>query len=170
MRLVSILSRDGARSRNAMDELESSFGRIVLSSRPYPFDMSGYYEQEMGEGLERIWLAFETLAPPERIVEWKTLCAGMEDRLRDGRGRTVYLDPGYMDLGKLVLASFKEAPDKVYMGRGVWAHTCLRYGSGGFRAPGHSFPDFKDGRFDEYMMQVRDAYKHMLRSIRGAAR
>ena len=67
-----------------------------------------------------------------------------------------------MDLGKLVLASLKEAPDKIYVGEGVWAHTCLRYGSGSFGAPEHSFPDFKDGRFDAFMLEARRLYKSRL--------
>ena len=78
-------------------------------------------------------------------------------------GRAHALDPGYLDLGKLVLASLKEAPDKIYLGEGVWAHTCLRYDSGSFRAPEHSFADFRDGRFDPFMLEARALYKSLLR-------
>jgi hypothetical protein len=68
-------------------------------------------------------------------------------------------------MGKLVLASLKEAPDKIYMGRGVWAHICLRYRFGAFTAPDHSFPDFQDGRFFETMLQARDLYRSLLRGV-----
>ena len=64
-----------------------------------------------------------------------------------------------------VVASLKEAPDKIYLGRGVWAHTCLRYRDGGFSAPDHSFPDFRDGRFDRFMGQARRTYKSLLQSV-----
>ena len=80
--------------------------------------------------------------------------------------RRVNLDPGYLDLGKLVLASFKQAHDKIYLGRGVWAHTCLRYRAGNFIAPDHSFPDFQDGRFNRFMLQARNLYKSLLREHR----
>ena len=78
----------------------------------------------------------------------------------------VNLDPGYLDLGKLVLASCKEAPDKLYLGEGVWGHTCLRYRFGAFSAPDHSFPDFQDGRFNSFFTEARGLYKSMLQERR----
>jgi len=59
-------------------------------------------------------------------------------------------------------ASLKEAPDKIYMGQGVWAHTCLKFRWGKFTAPDHSFPDFQDGRFDAFMLEARNLYKSLL--------
>lgn len=163
--LVSIISADDGCRRDAGSELADLFGDVLLTSPSYPFDLSDYYHDEMGSGLFRVWLAFETLRDPSLLAAWKHDCLRIEEFFRDGgEGRKVNLDPGYMDYGKLVLASFKEAPDKVYIGRGVWAHTCLRYGHGTFTAPDHSFPDFRDGRFNGFMKDVRNGYRRLLRS------
>jgi len=162
--MVSILARSDGPSEETRVELGALFGPEALVSPTYPFDLSDYYEREMGPGLLRTWVAFERLAPPDGLPGWKLACASVEDSLRSGESRRVNLDPGYLDAGKLVLASFKEAPDKIYMGRGVWAHTVLRYGFGRYEAPGSSFPDFRDGRFDRFMRDARRLYKSLLRA------
>ena len=143
-------------------ELASVFGEIALKSVPFAFDTSEYYRPELGEGLLRIWYGFRDLCAAERLVEARLTTGEIEDRLAVEGRRRVNLDPGYLDLGKLVLASLKEAPDKVYMGEGVWAHTCLQFRDGKFTAPDHSFPDFMDGRFDGLMLEARALYKSLL--------
>ncbi len=165
--VISVLSSNEEKKREAEHFLESHFGSLELSSETYAFDLSDYYSGEMGNELTRKWHSFSTLGDASHLVEWKYACVGIEDRFLDPDGnRNVNIDPGYLDYGKLVLASFKSAPDKIYMGRGVWAHICLRYGHGQFAAPDHSFPDFIDGRFNEFMLQVRRRYRERLRSGR----
>jgi len=164
LRVVSVLAQgedllDAVRTR-----LEEAFGPSALESGSYPFDMSGYYEREMGRALSRVWIAFGALAPAEELPVWKETCVSLEDRFREGGARRVNLDPGYLDHGKLVLASCKEAPDKIYMGSGVWAHTCLRFRFGRYEAPDHSFPDFRDGRFDGFFMEARKLMKRLQRT------
>jgi len=159
--MVSVLYGPEERLQESVSRLEQVFGPVALRSDPYAFDMSDYYRPEMGSGLRRVWLAFRQPVPPDRLVDLKLECAAIEDEMAEDGRRSANLDPGYLDFGKLVLASFKEAPDKIYMGRGIWAHTCLRYGHGAFTAPDHSFPDFRDGRFDAFMRRAR----RLLRSV-----
>jgi hypothetical protein len=165
MPVVSLIYCDPRLPAVVGHSLESHFGGIALASEPFSFDMSDYYEEEMGEELRRVWMCFVQLADPAQLPAWKSWCHRLEMdlSLEDGN-RTVNIDPGYLDYGKLVLASFKEAPDKIYMGSGVWAHTCLRFGHGRFTAPDHSFPDFRDGRFDGFMLEARRLYRGFLRS------
>lgn len=163
--VCSIIYGDCESRENAVCRLEDYFGDVEDRSGDFPFDLSDYYGDEMGIDLSRIWLSFARLADASMLAGWKLHCYDIEKRyLKGSGGRSVNIDPGYMDYGKLVLASFKEAPDKVYMGEGVWAHVCLRYGYGHFSAPDHSFPDFKDGRFDDFMLEVRRSYRRILRS------
>jgi hypothetical protein len=164
LRVVSILAGGDVHVGQAREALSKVFGGILLESARYPFDMSSYYESEMGEDLFRIWVAFEVLAPAEDLPDWKLTCAALEGAQKADQARRVNLDPGYIDPGKLVLASFKEAPDKIYLGRGVWAHTVLRYRFGHYEAPDHSFPDFRDGRFDSFMLEARRTHKALLRT------
>ena len=159
--MVSVLYGSRRDLEAAAERLSGLFGPVSERSEGFPFDMSDYYRPEMGDGLRRVWLAFEQPVPPDGLADWKLECASIEEDMTEDGRRRANLDPGYLDFGKLVLASFKEAPDKIYMGRGVWAHTCLRYGHGRFTAPDHSFPDFRDGRFDAFMRRAR----RLLRSV-----
>jgi len=140
-------------------ELVREFGEIALKSEPFAFDCTRYYCAEMGEGLQRWWYAFRELCPPELLPEDRRITGRIEENFAVADRRRVNLDPGYLDKGKLVLASHKGAADKIYMGRGVWAHTCLRFRFGAFVAPDHSFPDFRDGRFFPFFEAARRLLK-----------
>jgi hypothetical protein len=139
------------------------FGKIVLKSAPFPFDTSKYYLAEMGPDLVRHWYCFEELFGADSLPSYRMQTGEIEAKFAPEGKRRINLDPGYLDLGKLVLASYKGAADKIYLGRGVWAHTCLRFRAGHFAAPDHSFPDFQDGRFDPFMLAAREKYKSLLR-------
>ncbi|MCD4701700.1 MAG: DUF4416 family protein [Candidatus Aegiribacteria sp.] len=166
--VISVISSDEELKKKTEPLLESYFGNTDLVSGLYHFDLSDYYEKEMGEKLTRQWFSFKMLRDASRLAEWKLICAELEEQFLDKHSnRRINIDPGYLDYGKLVLASFKSAPDKIYIGRGVWAHTCLRYGHGRFIAPDHSFPDFIDGRFNDFMLEIRRSYCRILRSSFG---
>ena len=167
--VVSVMLAEGERLDPVEDALNEMLGPVELRSDPYPFDLSDYYRPEMGEGIRRIWLCFGRLRDPSELPGWKLGSAMLEEGFSSGGCRRINLDPGYLDHGKLVLASFKEAPDKIYIGSGVWAHTCLRYRFSGFTAPDHSFPDFRDGRFDAFMLQARGVYRTLLKDLRKTA-
>lgn len=161
--VVSVISNSPDPMARILPDLQGYFGEVALKSGSFPFDMSTYYQAEMGAGLSRTWLCFSRLRDPSELPEWKLFCHGVEEAMSQGPARTVNLDPGYLDHGKLVLASFKPAPDKVYMGQGVWAHTCLRYRFGDFHGPDHSFPDFIDGRFNDFFREAKSLYRRLLR-------
>jgi hypothetical protein len=166
MPVISVITADEELKEETQSILKSRFGETDLVSELYPFDLSDYYEEEMGTELTRRWYSFIELRDASHLTDWKYSCVDIEEMFLDTfSNRMVNIDPGYIDFGKLVLASFKSAPDKIYMGRGVWAHTCLRYGHGQFTAPSHSFPDFIDGRFNDFMLEIRRSYRRILRSV-----
>jgi hypothetical protein len=163
LRLCSCLTGNAELLPEVEAALVRVFGEIALRSDPFPFDTSEYYHDEMGDGLERRWFCFQALCGAELLADTRLVTDNIEDAFSTGGKRRVNLDPGYLDFGKLVLASLKQAHDKIYLGRGVLAHTCLRYRAGDFVAPDHSFPDFQDGRFNSFMLRARKLYKSLLR-------
>ncbi len=144
--------------------LREHYGEILCESRAVPFEWTDYYEQEMGPGLLRRYLALDLLLPEDKLVEIKHETAALEARLaQDGR-RRMNLDPGYVDFHRVVLASWKEGRHKVYLGRGVWADPVLLYASGRFHVQEWTFPDLKAGLFEDFFLEARKAYKRKLRS------
>jgi len=166
LRLCSCIAAESAPLPQLEATLQTEFGAIAMKSAPFPFDTSDYYRAEMGAGLQRHWYCFGKLCAAESLPDSRLISGRLEERFMTGSMRRINIDPGYLDYGKLVLASTKEAPDKIYMGRGIWAHTCLQYRSGRFIAPDHSFPDYMDGRFDAFMLEARALYK----SLRASGR
>lgn len=161
--VVSVLYSSKSDVDEVSECLQAEFGKVVLQSSPFPFDMTDYYQKEMGTCILRVWLCFHPLKDPSELPVWKEKCIGIEGCFGGEGYRRVNIDPGYLDHGKLVLASCKAAPDKIYAGRGVYAHTCLRYRKGEFHGPDHSFADFIDGRFNSFFKEARILYRTLER-------
>lgn len=129
---------------------------------PHPFDLTGYYAPEMGGGLVRTLVSFTALVPATLLPGMKHAAAAIEQHLATDGRRRYNLDVGYLDLGKLVLASFKARGDKLYLWDGVWADVTLRYAKGGFEPLPWSFPDFRDARYHAELLTIRARLKAQL--------
>jgi hypothetical protein len=146
-----------------MEELVRIWGEIDFTGVDHPFDMTDYYKKEMGPGLKRRLVAFLRLVNPDSLAAAKHICNEIEDRLAGSNGRLINLDIGYLDHNKIVLASFKGAGQKIYLTDGVWADLVGRYRAGRYSPFEWTFPDFKDGRYDQELMRIRQAYLVQLR-------
>lgn len=165
--LVAILWADADALQAAEAELRAAWGEVDFTGADRPFDRTDYYLDEMGAGLRRRLVTFADLIPPESLRLAKLRCNEVEDRLSSGRGRRVNLDIGYLDHNKIVLASVKYAGQKIHLGDGVYADLVARYKHGRYQPFEWTFPDFRDGRYDEELAQIRRTYLQQLRQ-RGA--
>lgn len=157
---AAILFPDGCDPEAAaIPALEAIFGAADYRSGHYPFDMTDYYEAEMGPRISRMIVSFEPLREAPDLVRFKHAAAEVEEKLAGGGNRTVNIDPGYIDYFKAVLASFKEGPQKIYLGEGVYADPVLMYQDGRWDVLPWSFPDFREGLYMDDFMQIRRLYK-----------
>lgn len=140
-------------------ELEAALGTIDYRGDPQPFTITDYYEDEMGQSLQRMIVSFEDLKPPTDLARVKHETYRIEKRFEEDSGRRVNIDSGYMDFFKVVLASFKEGPQKIYLGDGVYADPVLLYQDGSFRTLPWTFPDLKEGVYMEDFTAIRKRYK-----------
>jgi hypothetical protein len=161
---VAVLWSHSGALQNAVTELETHWGKIDFAGADHAFDMTGYYEPEMGKNLNRRLVSFGRLASPDCLCQAKHACNAIEDRLAGEKGRLVNLDIGYLDHNKIVLASFKGAGQKIYLGNGVWADLVARYRGGRYCPFEWTFPDFRDGRYDQDLHRIRQIYMEQLRS------
>ncbi|MBW6458794.1 MAG: DUF4416 family protein [FCB group bacterium] len=146
-----------------LTDVEKVFGRIDAQSEIFAFDMTDYYEKEMGRDLKRMFIAFEKLIFPGQLPEIKLTTNLLEKgRIRED-GRTCNLDPGYLDLDKVILASAKYAGQKIYLDQGIYADPVLSFHRKAFHPYSWSFPDFSQGRYDEFFLNVRQIYKTQLK-------
>ena len=156
--IVAILWKDSRSLELAMKKMEKQCGTIDFNGTDHLFQVTRYYENEMGPYLKRRLVSFARLIPPETIREVKLKCNGFEKILSKQGQRKVNLDAGYLDHSKLVLASMKFAGQKIHLGDGVYADLVSRYRTGRYRNLEWTFPDFRDGRYDQELCQIRVIY------------
>jgi len=154
-----ILYSDEGLLERALQMLEEHHGPIDFRSQPVAFEVTDYYREEMGGPILRIFVSFRDLIDPGRLAEIKIEANEIEDQLAVGGQRKVNLDPGYMDVCKVVLASAKYNGQKIYLGQGIYADPTLHYEKGHFHAYPWSFPDFKTGEYEKIFLRIRELYK-----------
>lgn len=160
---VAILWADDLALGAAIAALQRQWGELDFVGPDHPFDVTNYYEPEMGAGLQRRLVAFEQLVPPESLRHAKPICNQIEDDQARGTRRVVNLDIGYLDHNKIVLGSLKYAGQKIHLGDGVYADLVARYRDGKYRPFEWTFPDFRDGRYDHELGAFRRRYLAQLR-------
>ena len=161
---VAALHSDPSNFDAAMDLLVQEWGAIDFVSEDFPFDVTDYYEKEMGKNLLRRLVSFERLISPEQIVICKLFSNVVENRFQQSNSRTINLDPGYLDYYKLVLASTKYGGQKIYLGSGIYADMTLVMYKGVWDSFPWGFPDFKSGRYDDALSAIRNIYKEQMKA------
>lgn len=162
---VGALFTDKEILNKSINDLENSFSNVDLESDDFPFDITRYYNKEMGEPIFRRFLSFAKLRSPGEIAEAKLTSNATEDKYRINGNRKVNLDVGYIDCDKVVLASAKYGIHKIYINKGIYADMALHYGKGKFTPYPWAFMDFKSDCYYQFFLEVRELYKNQLRRI-----
>jgi hypothetical protein len=161
--VASLLSRD----RDLLDEAKSAlsciYGAVDFESALLPFDHTDYYTAEFGRGLQRKIIAFERLIDAADLPSIKLQTNELERALAPGELRATNIDPGYVSLGKLVLASTKDHAHRLYVGQGVYAEVTLTYQRGRFRPWPWTYPDYGSEDYCAMFDELRRRYKAQLR-------
>lgn len=157
--VVAVILSPGVESGIVERELEGEFGPVAARLDFVPYAETKYYEREMGEGLTRGFLAFANAIDPGRLAEIKLKTNEIEARLSAGGPRRVNLDPGAVDLGKLVLPSCKEAAHRTYLGRGVHAEIEYRFICGTFAPLEWTYPDYRNPRVLAWFNGLRETLR-----------
>jgi hypothetical protein len=145
--------------------LAGAFGPIDFESELLPFDHTDYYTPEFGSGLQRQIVTFEDLVDPGELPAIKRRTNDLEWSMdRDGK-RRVNIDPGYVSLSKMVLASTKNHAHRLYLGQGVYGEGTLTYQRGHFRPWPWTYPDYAGDRYCAMFEQIRERYKAQLREL-----
>lgn len=141
-----------------LESMRRRFGPLDFESESVPFTQTGYYDEEMGSGLLRKFISFGKLIAPDKLASIKLITNSLEDSLSTGGRRRVNLDPGYLELAKLVLASTKDFSHRIYLGKGIYAELTLFYRSGAFRPLEWTYPDYRTKWCIETMDKIRRIY------------
>lgn len=144
--------------------LVQTYGTIVLRSTPVPFTQTTYYASEMGPTLMRQYCAFAPLVSMDALARIKHTTNRLEMTWATPQGqRRVNLDPGYLDLAKVVLASTKDHSHRLYIGAGIFAEITLRYRQRAFQPWEWTYPDYRTATTLDFFHRLRALYHARLR-------
>jgi hypothetical protein len=138
--------------------LRKKFGEIDFESQTLPFDHTDYYRKEFGRDLKRKFVSFKHLIPPQDLPKIKIATNKIEEKLSDGGSRLINIDPGYLDLAKLVLASTKDYKHRIYLDRGIYSEITLFYQEETFKPWEWTYPDYKTAEYIAIFNQIRNIY------------
>jgi hypothetical protein len=143
--------------------LERELGDIDYVSPLLPFNDTNYYEAEFGPGLQREIVTFKPLRDMADLASVKNLTNALEMRWSQTGQRQVNIDPGYIALGKFVLATTKDQAHRIYIGQGIFAEVTLRYRKGSFEAWEWTYPDYASPSHIALLNELRQKYREQLK-------
>jgi len=137
-----------------------------MESPIFAFDNTNYYQSSMGENLKKVFYVFERSFDPSNIVDvkletnrWESECA---EEGKYSETRPLNLDPGYLTLSKLVLASTKDFAHRIYLDRGVYAEITLYYRQHRWQSHQYTFDDYRSDEYHRFFSGCRE-YLHRLK-------
>jgi hypothetical protein len=165
--VVAAFSRHAEALRWGRERLEETYGPVGLSSIPFLFNQTRYYEATMGTDLRKQFFAFERLAAPDCLAGVKLHTIALERELAGAatytEARPLNLDPGVLVLGKFLLATTKDQAHRVYLRDGIFAEVTLRYHAGAFEPWPWTYADYRLPEVHGFLLQARDFYRQRLR-------
>ncbi len=160
---ASVMFRGSVSPSDVDAHLAQFLGPICDRTDFARFTYSDYYAGEMGRDLMRYFLLFEPLRGREWLAEIKVVTNDVESAFaRQGR-RAVNVDPGYLALEQLVLATTKGYTHRIYLGKGIYADLTLTYHDGSYRPMEWTYPDYGSKEMITLFNGWRERYKRALK-------
>jgi hypothetical protein len=171
--VVGIISSEDLYFVEAEKALASLYGPVDLKSPAFPFNMTDYYERQMGKNLHRIFLSFAMLIPPESLSAIKIRTNSLEEEVREafaGEARLVNLDPGILTRSSLIMATTKDFAHRVPLRDGIYAHVEVLFTRTSVRLFPWTYPDFRQEGYQNFLLEARRIYLHQIKRLEHPGR
>ena len=158
--IVGIIYNDPEIYEQALRMLTDAFGPTDGESEHFSFseEFSDYYDDELGGRGMRVIFSFRDTVDPSRQAEIKKATNEMERQLsRDGR-RLINLDPGFINHGRLMLATTKAAGFRIPLSDGIYTELTLFWARGAWQKLPWSYRDYQSERVQRFITEVRARY------------
>jgi hypothetical protein len=164
--VVAAFSRHAGALHWARERLEQIYGEVSLTSTPFLFSQTAYYQSTMGSELHKQFFVFRELVHADRLPEIKLQTNALEKELAQAglypESRPINLDPGFLSLGKFSLATTKDQAHRVYLQDGIFAEVTLRFQDGTFVPWPWTYADYRLVVVVDFLNQAREFYRQRL--------
>lgn len=158
--IIGVIYSDKEIFDSAMEQVIEKFGPVDMVSEEFSFskEFSNYYDDELGgEGIRRIY-SFENLVDASEQAEIKEWTNELELKLAIDNNRKINLDPGFINHGRLMLATTKKAGFRIPLKRGIYTELTLFWAKGAWHKLPWSYRDYQSERVQKFITKVRAEY------------
>jgi len=159
---TGILYTDVSYLEKTKEILIDFFGPTLIETSPFQWNYSDYYKRELGSQIMRTFIFFRNPINPEDIVDIKLKTNSIEDSMSVNGKRKINLDPGYLTLSNVVLATTKNYSHRIYLGKGIYGEVTLVYKDKTFIPHIFTYPDYQEKNCIEMFMKAREMLKDIL--------
>ena len=167
--IIGVIYRDPDVYIEAINILTETFGPIDMESERFSFsrEFSTYYDSELGGEGDRVILSFERCVDASRQAEIKTFTNSVEARFTKDGGRLINLDPGFLNHGRLMLATTKETGFRIPLADGIYTELTLFWARGGWQRFPWTYRDYQSERVQKFLTEVRRKYLSQRKALKG---
>ncbi len=158
--IIGVIYSDRELLEQALKILVKEFGEIEDVSEEFSFskEFSDYYDEELGgEGLRRIY-SFKSTVDPARQADIKIRTNEIERELSIDGNRHINLDPGFINHGRLLLATTKKAGFRIPLKNGIYTEMTLYYARGAWQKLPWTYRDYQSEKVQKFITMVRHKY------------
>jgi hypothetical protein len=157
--IAGLLSNNIKLFTAATSLLQNLFGKIDYESDLVDFNCTDYYAHEMGADIKRKFLSFKKLVDIDDIHTVKLKTNSLEGCFSESGKRQINIDPGYLNMSKLVLFSTKDYSHRIYSGSGIYSEITLFYKNKKFNPWPWTYTDYKSSVYAGIFEKIRCLYK-----------
>lgn len=158
--ILGMISSSGELLKESGGDFQKKFGEIDYLSPVIPFTFTSYYSGELGGKPLRQFASFKNLIDSETLPAIKIFSNSLEEKFQ----RRINLDPGYVNHGKLVLATTKDQQHRIYLADGIFAEVTLRYHKKSFCPWDWTYPDYRTAEYIEIFNEIRKIYAEQIKN------
>jgi len=163
--IVAITFSESEGFTSGLEHLLDNFGEIDQRSEEFIFNHTDYYREEMGPDLRKQFFSFRELIEREQLIDIKQKTMEIEASFSVNEKRRVNIDPSYLELAKLVVASSKNYAHRIFLGKGVYGDVQMMFKKGCFVFNEWTYPDYRSTEVVSFMEQIRANYYSQLKSL-----
>ena len=161
---TSIIYQPQGNIQEVEDKLIAHLGPIASETDSKPFSQTTYYEKEMGNNLLRRFILFKPLERREELPAVKLMTNNLEEVTSVEGRRTFNIDPGYLSLEQVILATTKGYSHRIYLDKGIFGDLTLIYTNGTYGSLPWTYPDYGSSKIISMLNSWREDYKEDLRA------
>jgi hypothetical protein len=158
--IVAAFSRHDAAFQWIWKQIQESFGSIATLSPKFAFTESEYYKSTMGVGLSKQFALLEPWYDPAELAKHKLMSNDFESQyamqFECEEERPLNVDPGYLSMTKLVLASTKNREHRIYLRDGIYAEVTLAFRNQKWLPMPWTYPDYQREDFRVFFHEARN--------------